>query len=297
MNKNQFTQGLSRNLSANRRRWRDVPRLSDDELKARNAAEDALKLAEARAKANCKTCLDLGFLRTGLPFNHPDFGKPVPCPDCRSKAVKATTIQKLRSRSQLRGDLLDENFAKLIIRPGENDEAIAAAKEIMAKQAGWLLLSGDYGVGKSAILAAMVNDAVENNVDALYFTAPDLLDLLRPGAPVDYQTTMTNLKNINVLVIDEMDKIATKSDDSMTWPLEKMFQLLNSRYTELGSLVTALAMNGDPAVLWKINANGYLFSRAKDSRAKIFRMMGKDKRPMGEKLRDYAQKIKETIIG
>lgn len=296
MNTDKFTQGLTRNLSANRR-WRDVPRLSDDELKARNAAEDVQKLAEARAKANCKTCLDLGFLRADLPFNHPDFGKAVPCPDCRTKAVKATTIQKLRSRSQLRGDLLDENFAKLIIRLGENDEPIAAAKEIMSKWAGWLLLSGDYGVGKSAILAAMVNDAIENNVDALYFTAPDLLDLLRPGAPVDYQTTMNNLKNIKVLVIDEMDKIAKKSDDSMTWPLEKMFQLLNSRYTELGSLVTALAMNGNPVVLWRNNANGYLFSRAKDERARIFHMGGKDKRPMAGRLKGYAQRIKEAVIG
>lgn len=281
-------QSLGGNIS-----WRNVPRLSNQELAEREVARKRQELADARARAKCKNCLDMGFTMKDLPINHPDFSKPVPCPECRGKVTKVNQLTKLQQASQLKGDLLDENWDKLIIKPGENDQAIMSARVIATARRGWITLWGPFGAGKSAILASMVNQSISEGVAAVYFTAPDLLDLLRSGFSDDsYQSTMNNLKSVKVLVIDEMDKMGKdKNGNNSGWALEKMFQLLNSRYTEIDSLVTGLATNEDPVTLWKNNgANGYLFSRVNDERAKIFALKGADKRPVHSKIKQFLAK-------
>jgi DNA replication protein DnaC len=44
---------------------------------------------------------------------------------------------------------------------------------------GWLLLSGEYGCGKTHLAAAVANHVVAQGVPTLFLTVPDLLDWLR----------------------------------------------------------------------------------------------------------------------
>jgi DNA replication protein DnaC len=229
----------------------------------------------------CQTCHDAKFLRTGLPYGHPDFGKAVPCPDCNS-GTNEKRLKKLQAASQLKGELLETTFDSLIIKVGENDKPINAAKEMVSNKKGLMMLWGKPGAGKTAILASTVNQAIANGVPAIYYTLPDLLEVLRQGfsdddGAGDFFTRLQTLKSIQVLAIDEVDKA------NMTgWVREKLFQLINERHSRMGEVATFLASNQSP-----LEFEDYLTSRLmKDERVTSMELIATiDKRSIISKIK------------
>lgn len=164
----------------------------------------------------------------------------------------------------------------------ERLEALEAAREALGQASGWLTFSGEWGTGKSYLLAAMVNEARERGLIAVYVTMADLLDHLRdafnPKAPLDYSALWDNVLEAQVLALDEIEKFRPTP-----WAEERFFVLVNARYVNVAEQLTVFATNQhvEPgaAVLEGTAWPGYLESRLCDGRFKIVHLGGGDVRP------------------
>ena len=103
-----------------------------------------------------------------------------------------------------------------------------------------LILSGGVGSGKTHLAAALANSLISQGVPVLFFTVPDLLDLLHSqynnGQHQDqsFEQTFEDVKTIPVLFLDDYG-----SEKDSKWVAEKMYQLINYRYmTRLPTVVT-----------------------------------------------------------
>jgi len=102
-----------------------------------------------------------------------------------------------------------------------------------------LILWGSRGTGKTHLCAAVVNRLRERGVSAGFFTAPDLLDMLRSGyARGDYDELLNGLRNLDVLALDDLG--VEKETD---WATEKLFQIINHRYNKNLPLMISTNMN------------------------------------------------------
>lgn len=103
---------------------------------------------------------------------------------------------------------------------------------------GWLVLMGDYGVGKTHLAAAIANLRDKSGHQALFIVVPDLLDHLRatynPQSTVSYDERFEHIRRAPLLVLDDLG-----TQSSTRWAQEKLFQLFNYRYmTRLPTVIT-----------------------------------------------------------
>lgn len=142
----------------------------------------------------------------------------------------------------------------------------------------WITLYGDPGVGKTMLLCAAVEEAIEANRSAVYVTMADLLDHLRqsfdPKSPIDTDKFWSNLLGCSVLAIDEVDRF-----NPTPWAREKFFELANTRYVNDG--LTLFATNrpvGNGKRLLLDESVPYFESRV--SEGVVIHVKGYDRRPL-----------------
>jgi len=191
----------------------------------------------------CPICKDFGFVRKDVPLGDPDFGRAIAC-ICRQGEVR----DRLRRRSQI-GALADRNFDsfRLVGRGqlSERDrrrlvEALERCSEYAQAPEFWLLLCGPPGCGKTHLAAAIANAQIERGAEVFFAVVPDLLDHLRatfaPGSDVSYDELFETVKTSPLLILDDLG-----TQSSTQWAQEKLFQILNHRYT--ASLPTVITTN------------------------------------------------------
>lgn len=109
---------------------------------------------------------------------------------------------------------------------------------------GWLVLSGVNGCGKTHLAAAIANyQLAHGQYDVMFIVVPDLLDHLRaafsPNAATSYDRRFDEIKKIPLLVLDDLG-----TESATPWAREKLFQLLNYRYSAL--LATVITTSAEP---------------------------------------------------
>ena len=181
----------------------------------------------ANTRATCPKCKGAGFLRSNVPFGHPNFGKPVAC-DCKEAERKEKRRQQLRDMSNMDA-LRSHNFRTFNSRVPGVQEAFDAALAFAANPEGWLVLVGPNGCGKTHLAAAVANQSLDQGAVVLFEAVPDLLDHLRaafaPTANEVYDQLFSKMREAELLVLDDLG-----SQQSSPWANEKLFQLLNYRY-------------------------------------------------------------------
>jgi len=192
---------------------------------------------EPEPEPNCPICKDHGFVRKDVEITHPDFGRALPC-TCRAGEMR----DRLRRRSNL-GQLTSKTFETF--QPDGRDERVPGSADAYGKcqpygeaPAGWLVLIGPYGCGKTHLAAAIANRQIELGNEVFFTVVPDLLDHLRatfgPGSDVTYDELFEAVRNVPLLVLDDL---GMQSETS--WAREKLYQVLNHRLNaDLPTVIT-----------------------------------------------------------
>ena len=165
----------------------------------------------------------------------PAFGRPLPC-ECVQREDEAARRARLLRYSRL-GALQRFTFETLLPRGRSSDAAaqeryataVEAARRFADEPAGWLLLSGVSGCGKTHLAAAIANRAMERGTPALFLSVADLLDSLRASygedAEVPYDRLSEQLRTAPLAVLDDLDSYA-----DTPWAREKFAQVVSHRF-------------------------------------------------------------------
>jgi DNA replication protein DnaC len=211
---------------------------------------------------DCPFCAGLGFLREELPVNHPDFGKMTIC-TCRAEEVGANVFQRLYRISNLEAfkGMTFETFNPRG-RVGLGDDQLKSltyahnqARLFSQDLKGWLMLIGDYGCGKTHLGAAIAHGVINRGIPTLFLTVPDLLDWLRysyDSSETSFEQRFEEIRNIDLLVLDDLG-----TENATPWACEKLFQIINHRYTSRLPTVITTNLNAQ-------DVEGRIKSRLKD---------------------------------
>ncbi|MCC6169441.1 MAG: ATP-binding protein [Caldilineaceae bacterium] len=119
--------------------------------------------------------------------------------------------------------------------PGEErmnlQEVVTTCEQYAQDRNGWLVLSGNHGAGKTHLAAAIANYvAAGASGEVMFIMVPDLLDYLRaafgPQVSMSYDRRFDEVKKASFLILDDLG-----TESATPWAREKLFQLLNYRYS------------------------------------------------------------------
>lgn len=187
----------------------------------------------------CETCHDMGVVREDVPVSHKNFGKLVPCQDCRGDVQ----LEKLQRLSRLNDDLLQATFGQFDSRTHLHT-VVNRIQTWVRNPYGWLTLTGPHGTGKTHLMAALAQQFIEQGTPALYLPLADLLADLQatfhPNSDQVYSVLFANVMEAEVLLLDEAEKFHGTS-----WAQVQVFRLLEHRSRNLSKYKTVLATNTD----------------------------------------------------
>lgn len=159
-----------------------------------------------------------------------------------------------------------------------NKAAVDAVKAAAADACGLVTLTGQFGVGKSVLLMAAVNDCRSRNIPSIYTTATDLLDWLREafdphrdtsdGPDLSFDRRWRLLTTAQVLAIDELDEF-----NATPWAMERFLRLIDERWRGMEQMLTLCALNAPVG-----NLPGKVASRLRDARGAVVEIKGADMR-------------------
>jgi DNA replication protein DnaC len=193
-------------------------------------------------------CGGLGLIAYDVPIEDPRFGKLFRCPnnpadqdDERRERIRR--LSNLAAYADKSFYNFETQFRGLGVSQNQSlDLARNAAYSFAYEQRGWLVLEGTYGCGKTHLAAAIGNERLNQGDMVLFITAPDLLDHLRstygPSSEVSYDEMFERIRNTQLLILDDLG-----AENPSPWAQEKLFQLLDHRYTN--KLPTVITTNID----------------------------------------------------
>ena len=179
-----------------------------------------------------------------MPVGHPDFGEAFPCRRCQQQepADRVEALHRYSNLGALRRITLENTRpdGPLTDAAGQRmfRDALTAAAAFTEKPAGWLVFTGPSGSGKTHLAVAAANRCIAAGFTTYFIVAADLLDHLRatyaPDNPVSYDELFDQVRNVPVLVLDDLTAQATTP-----WAREKLFQIISHRFNaELPTIIT-----------------------------------------------------------
>lgn len=143
-------------------------------------------------------------------------------------------------------------------RGKDNALQVVAPYGAQPTPAGMLFLYGDYGVGKSGMMKAMVAGFCRDGHKARYVRAADIV--LEAQASFDSRGGAERVRHkyerYQVLAVDEIDRVSFNE-----WTQSFLFGLLDARYNMRAGRATMVASN---KALEQVPEYGYLASRMED---------------------------------
>lgn len=216
----------------------------------------------ANTEIQCSACQDTGWVMKG--------SLAVQC-ECVRERAKKTRMQDLVARSGLKGSLLEKSFDNYVAKTKQQKDASE-----YVRHGGSFFLIGDFGVGKTHLLAASVNDALGKGVAAVFFSVPWLLQMIREdllsNRPIGI---LEKVCEVEYLALDDLGK--EKPSETVQ---EKLFMIIDRR--EVDGLRTSVTSNLDPETLGREKIDGAIVSRLMGM-CKLLVLEGEDHRRIERK--------------
>jgi DNA replication protein DnaC len=169
---------------------------------------------------------------------------------CIEAANKRVRFAELTAQSGLRGALLNKTFENFIAKTKMQKTAL---EKVTA--GGNFLLIGPWGTGKTHLLAASVNEAIKKGVNAVFFSVPWLLKIIREdllsNRPIGI---LEKVCEVEYLALDDLGK--EKPSETVQ---EKLFMIFDRR--EIDGLRTAVTSNYVPETLVNEKLDGAIIDR------------------------------------
>ena len=232
------------NLEDILRRLRDSRPVNGDA----SHADNGLIIPTEQPEDVCDLCDGRRWLTLDVPVGHPDFGRPQPC-ECQAETTASERSARLLRYSNL-GALSRMTFdsanpeGKSQSEDGKRMFAAAfhAAVAYAEEPAGWLILSGPHGSGKTHLAAAIANRCIELGRPVFFVHVPDLLDDLRssysPHSVVSYSELFDQVNDAPLLILDGLG-----TQSATPWAQEKLQQIFNRRANAQLPTIVTTAMN------------------------------------------------------
>lgn len=188
-------------------------------------------------------------IKYAVPPEHPRFGKMFRCPN-RPVLVdedRQATLRRLSNLDAFDNKTFEAYETEIPYYNEKQQQALRVALEAARSfarymESGWLLLEGTYGTGKTHLAAAIGNERLKFGDNVMFVTTPDLLDHLRntysPRAEMTYDELFDKMRNATLLILDDLGV-----ENPSEWAKEKLFQLLNHRYSH--QQATVITTNTD----------------------------------------------------
>jgi DNA replication protein DnaC len=246
--------------------------------------EAAIDRAES-AQRTCAACKGVGWLRNDAPYGHSNFGKLVKC-GCLQAVERVRRRRNIMERSGL-GQVRGKMFQGFNTRVPGVQEAYKAAYAYARQPSGWLVLLGPVGCGKTHLAAAIANTCFDqHDMGVMFATVADLLDYLRAtfdtatASGITYDEQFSRLREADLLVLDDLGAQYTTE-----WANEKLFQLLNYRYTQANIIDTQTGWSRGATVITSnlLNLNGV----AESIRSRLWDTRIAEVVHFGERVHDY----------
>lgn len=246
-----------------------------EENEARMTALGMVK-RDTRQAVGCpyNLCGGAGFMRYDVPLGHPLFGKVQQCQCAKDRAMLSEQEKIELYRQQLSRTEQHWTLKNWI---GSDEHAREAAQAAIAQPYGIKTFVGPYGVGKSGLLAAIVNSALDKKIPAQYWVLNALLNKLRasydPHDLASFDRAVSEICLVRVLALDELS--AYKSSE---WADQTLRTIIDERYRNWDKLLTVIGANELPE-------HEAIVSRLRDSmRSEIIYIKGADMRPLAREL-------------
>jgi DNA replication protein DnaC len=198
-------------------------------------------MTTADTEVKCDDCRDTGWKMRGA--------LAVRC-ECVAKRVSESRVKEISRQSGLRGALLRKSFDNFIGRTKEQKKAVERVK-----RGGSFFLIGPWGTGKTHLLAASVNDALAKGVNAVFFSVPWLLQMIREdifsNRPIG---VLERVCEVEYLALDDLGK--EKPSETVQ---EKLFMIFDRR--EIDGLRTSVTSNYVPETLVNEKLDGAIVDR------------------------------------
>ena len=189
-------------------------------------------------KTNKRT-IRMGWIAGDFDVNHEDFGKVVPC-ICKVKENESNIVKFLWDKSGLNQS--DNNptfdtydFKKSVDSKLAYDNVYSwGFIETLAKN--WLLLTGNYGLGKTHLCKAVTVALISNNVGCTYINANEFIETCKSNFNIDgmYDNYIRGIKNSEKLIIDDLGQ-----EYATDWTRQVFYDLIDYRYSRyLPTLIT-----------------------------------------------------------
>ena len=119
------------------------------------------------------------------------------------------------------------------------DDALKAAFSFAYNPQGWLVLTGETGIGKTHLAVAIYGIQVERGNPAIFAFMPALMDHLRrafhPESPVRYDRLFEEVRDAPLLILDDLGK-----ERQSYWADEKLYQIIVHRHNlRLPTVITS----------------------------------------------------------
>ncbi len=209
----------------------DLHKLTPEALERGRQLPPQQERSKPSGEPECGVCGGLGWLRTGLPLDDPDFGIAVRC-EC-NKVSPNLGIPLLFWGCTF------ESFD--LARNPQMKRALTQAKRLAVGEEQMLVLCGGTGLGKTHLAVAAVKAAREAGRSALFVEVPEMLAKMRRSFDDDSvepaEEMLNRLAACDLLALDDL---GTEQDTK--WAVEQLYRLLNRRYTGMaGTIITSNA--------------------------------------------------------